>query len=409
MSMKRNIILWCSAFLIGALYPGCYQKPDEQPSDGVETIKVSSLKKVPKLRYNDANYFEDCFLVKLETTNESLIKDINQIQLMDSVVYILDRTQAKILSFSYDGKYLGKIGVMGQGPEEYIAISSFYVDKIDKSINLIDPMSMSIIRYSASGAFLNRVKHNNSNASFIKNAQVMNEDEIFCYSGSGWEDNSLYSIVSRSSFEKIKDICYYPAKTDAQISYTLSRQPFSIHDGKVTYGMLFSDVIERYEDGDSKPYLRFDHGKKSISPESLQQRLESREYNYDYIQLMRSMAKGNDYTPGFLDVVESSRFIVADFQVKESFMSVVVWDKKENKGIYVEEYGLISTPDFGTMDFYDDGTIVKVWSNGSVNSFKSEINKDEALKKEYPAHVEAILNQYDEDDNPVLVFYKLKG
>lgn len=403
--MKKYLILLCGALLLIYSQFGCNTRSNEQLMD-IETIEVNSLKKVSKLKYDDKNYFDNCFLVKLETTEKSLINEITQIQILDSIIYIFDQKLSKISSFSYSGKYLGDIGVKGQGPEEYIAISSFYVDRINKSINLIDPMNMAIIQYSMSGAFLNRLKHSNVNASFIKKVEVINENELFCYLGSNWEDNSIYSIVNRVSFEKIKDICYYPQKTNEYISYSISNQPFSFNEGLITYGMLFSDVISTYETEENKPFLRIDDGKKIISSKYLEQQLESE--NYNYIQLMRNIAKENNYVTGFLNVVENSRFIVVDFETKETIMSAIIWDKKGKKGIYVEDYWQVSSPDFGLINFYDNNLIVKIWKTSDVMSFKSEINKNIFIKEEYPDYIEDIINEYGEDNNPILVFYKLK-
>ena len=82
------------------------------PAFNMQTeLKVSQLGK--SIRY-----------VPLETTNSSLIDDIHEIRLQEKCIMITSHGNC----FLYDrqtGKYLGKIGNMGQGPREYSDVMNF--------------------------------------------------------------------------------------------------------------------------------------------------------------------------------------------------------------------------------------------------------------------------------------------
>lgn len=58
-------------------------------------------------------------VLPLETTQECLLSDIGNIQIMNDNIIILD-FRAGICRFSRDGKFLNKIGSRGQGPGEYL-------------------------------------------------------------------------------------------------------------------------------------------------------------------------------------------------------------------------------------------------------------------------------------------------
>ena len=58
-------------------------------------------------------------IVPLETTAESLVGNVQSIQIMGDDIFVLD-LQSGILRFSKDGKFLNKIGTRGQGPGEYV-------------------------------------------------------------------------------------------------------------------------------------------------------------------------------------------------------------------------------------------------------------------------------------------------
>ena len=82
------------------------------PAFNMQTeLKVSQLGK--SIRY-----------VPLETTDSSLIDDIHEIRLLEKCIMITSHGNC----FLYDrqtGKYLGKIGNMGQGPREYSDAMNF--------------------------------------------------------------------------------------------------------------------------------------------------------------------------------------------------------------------------------------------------------------------------------------------
>lgn len=60
----------------------------------------------------------DYSLVKLETTEDNLIVDINQVEWWKDRIYILDSYSPTkgIYVFEKDGRYVGRIGRVGQGP-----------------------------------------------------------------------------------------------------------------------------------------------------------------------------------------------------------------------------------------------------------------------------------------------------
>lgn len=81
-----------------------------------------------KFLENPSDLFERIEFVQLETNDSVLIGSIGKIQLTDSFIYILDKTQDCIFIFNNDGSFNNKISRKGKGPGEYLGISDFEAD-----------------------------------------------------------------------------------------------------------------------------------------------------------------------------------------------------------------------------------------------------------------------------------------
>jgi len=84
---------------------------------------------------------------------------IHQLQVFDGNIYILDRSAAKSLFvFNKDGRFIRKIGSMGQGPGEYISLSDFTLDTDNGFIYLLD-FGNRIHKYRFDGKFIHTIDY----------------------------------------------------------------------------------------------------------------------------------------------------------------------------------------------------------------------------------------------------------
>ena len=84
--------------------------------------------------------------VPLETTDSSLIGNIDKILYQNNKYYILDKVEKKILVFDRQGKAMQIIHKVGQGPGEYLEPSDIDIDK-EGNIYVYDWATQSIITY----------------------------------------------------------------------------------------------------------------------------------------------------------------------------------------------------------------------------------------------------------------------
>ncbi len=95
----------------------------------------ASIDKKDKMPFN--KYSIDVKLIPLETAKECLIGTIQSIIYRNEMFYIKSHRDNKILKFNIDGRYVGKLDLVGRGPGEYLSISDFIVDS-ENNIYILD-------------------------------------------------------------------------------------------------------------------------------------------------------------------------------------------------------------------------------------------------------------------------------
>ncbi len=100
--------------------------------NSIESIKTSLLK--------------DITFVKLETSDEILLGDINQIEIFDDSIYIL--CNSGLYVFDLFGNYIKSIGNRGNGPGEFISPYSFWIDKKENFVFILDRQLNRLQKYN---------------------------------------------------------------------------------------------------------------------------------------------------------------------------------------------------------------------------------------------------------------------
>lgn len=386
----------CSLFII--LY-SCHSRTS---SDEVETIQFSNLKNIESIIFGDSNYLDSSFLVKLETNTESLLGNIAQIEVYDNSIFIYDKAVQKILVFDLQGKFKGSISKKGRAPEEYSSLCGFYINPYDSTINLFDPLMLTVQKYTLDGNYLNKIKHTNKNLCYFSKATMINENQIFCYHKSNKHDNLLYSIIDIKDYNLTNGIESYPYLSDQNVSYTLSNNPYIFRNGKVVYTKLFSNVL--YSNGDevSLPYF-FINDKEEIDKDYLLKRLK--EVDGDYYKVRQDIIKENKYNTGFLNIFENDRFLLADIATGNGSVNGILWDKKNKSGVNITQYSTYK-PDLMLFKAISGNSVISIWDRSAISAFKRNA-EDNAI---YPKDVREMAENFnDEDDNPILIFHTFKN
>ena len=111
-----------------------------------------------------SSIFNHVRTIILENGDDCLIGNINDLQVFDGNIYILDSRKAKSLFvFDMEGKFIQKIGGIGNGPGEYLEPNDFTLDRENRIIYLCD-LRNRIHKYQLNGTFINTITINTPNS-----------------------------------------------------------------------------------------------------------------------------------------------------------------------------------------------------------------------------------------------------
>jgi len=152
--MNRKII---TVVALGMLLVSCVisnQKYDESSADIHDALENKNLISIDldKLKTDTTIHTSEIFkkvkTIILETNKDNLIGRINSFQVFKDTIFILDSDRSKgLYLFNMNGKYLRKIGSVGQGPGEYNKPIDFTIDKINRWIYIVDFSGGKILKY----------------------------------------------------------------------------------------------------------------------------------------------------------------------------------------------------------------------------------------------------------------------
>ena len=136
---------------------GCSSNKKQEPisKSGVPVINLSEdVSTVPSLLLSESA--EKLEIVSLEMTDESVLSDITEMQVTDHNIWIDHGREFYIYRFSRTGKFLNKIGSIGQGPGEYTTYSTFLVDEDKKEVYIIANTN-GVLAYDFEGNFKRKI------------------------------------------------------------------------------------------------------------------------------------------------------------------------------------------------------------------------------------------------------------
>lgn len=151
-----NKLLYITLFIIFSLTPCSTQNVQKKlPLNGeFYTIDLDQEKEPTILL---SSLFKNIKTIILETNDECLVANIDDIQVFNEHIYILDATKSKCLYvFDVNGKFIRSIGRRGGGPGEYSDIKDITLDTQNHIIFLCDQNNR-IHKYQLDGTFIQTI------------------------------------------------------------------------------------------------------------------------------------------------------------------------------------------------------------------------------------------------------------
>lgn len=319
--------------------------------------------------------FSDCDVISLETTEKSLIKEISKLICYDDKYFILDRPQSKLFVFGSDGNYLFSIDNKGAGPDEYVSISDFDMDRQNNQIIILSPVNRSLYYYRTDGLFEERVKLPDIDCGY-KSIQVINSDTLafwtFDYANRmKYYSNKKKKIIHEDFPEERKDIfCVDEFQIQSHLCRSLTNTVYSL------------------KEAETEPSYTWDFGDNNdlslISFPDNQNRNTLKEFALDIYS--SKIVNYVIYLHGSND-----RYLYAQLIVKNKYLNLF-YDRVQSSYMLFEK-----TKEGATLHPI-------AWTNDYIISIVRDIELEDLLPSNLlDVDLKKKLDGLKEDDNPVLV------
>lgn len=244
--MKHMFLLLIGVFVL----LGCSSNKKQEPisKSGIPVINLSEdVSTVPSLLLSEVA--EKLEIVPLEMTDESVLSDITEMQVTDHNIWIDHGREFYIYRFSRSGKFLNKIGSIGQGPGEYTNYSTFLVDEDKKEVYIIANTN-GVLAYDFEGNFKRKIVDIQMILQLFASPYdqyILNNQKFFTTQNFGLyrpiDKDSLWSFVSLGDDFQKKKYFKNPAHVGKEEQIIANRANM---DRMVNYWMEYLTSVDTY-------------------------------------------------------------------------------------------------------------------------------------------------------------------
>lgn len=352
---------------------------------------------------------KDVEYVKLETQDNILVGDIKQLKRTEKFVFIYSRNQRHVMMFDTSGKFIRKIGHVGQGPGEIANIHCFTVSD---SLVFIYP-------FSRNGSLTVYDMRDNS---FVKEfslkwpvffswtIDVMGDCLVY-YPGTVYlPDNSktfISACVANGKGETLMEQIPYLSSGDKEI-VQLSSDPSWLYRGRSNVYSFINDTIYGITCDSIFPRYHLSLGKYKLPSGRYD---PTHDYGCGDFVLMQSVYETKEFL--FFKFWFDKKLWFSRYDKKTE--KIDSWEQTPFKAHY---WMILDAP--GITNDIDGSQSFKDFYNVGENCFHFAITPDNLdqvrrnvteAKVKFPekqAELLKLLDEMGEDDNPIIAFYKLK-
>ncbi|WP_308990455.1 6-bladed beta-propeller [Mariniflexile litorale] len=384
--MKNNFYVILVFFLIS-----CKESNDVNPlvNNNIKSIKIDLNEEAVEGNFDE--YFSSSYLIQLETNEFSIISKIDRISFYNNRIYILDKKLNSVFIFSDKGKFLYKIKNIGKGPHEYISLTDFGIDEVNKQIVVYADKPYKVIVYDLLGEFIEEKKLDK----LYSNIALMNGKMVLLNN----ETNREYMLQEYDLSTNKKNSFLESNEIDEFYSEYALETPCIIKDRNIKICLPYSDIIYEYNKNGFTAKYSLDFGRNKMPNKIYEQKVNIFDvYNY---------ANENNYGWGISNFRETKDYITFSYLLNK----LVIYSKKTKKSEVINSFYHKGLPFINY--FAHDGNDNKLISKFPAESFKNEMNtcKSKYPKKwsEIPDNIKKIAEDINIDDNPLLIVYQFKN
>lgn len=362
----------------------CQQKnKDLDTNVSIEEIHVNDFDE-HAIAYKDfvhAHHF-----VPLETTDSCLVGNVLAVEMTGERIFVLD-DKDKLWVFDTDGKYVGRIGTQGPGPEEYSHANKFYVNESKGHIGILDLTSNRVFRYTLDNKFIDQIRF---------------EFDLVCTGVVTVNNGETVLLLSSNSKQEKYNYAAYDESDFSLISYQI---PFRIlgeegcsnpmllahNAGASSLALAMnSDTIYQWKENRLQPAFLVEGGLKHITAEAL---MEKTPHDCATAVGIR-LAREDGYSMGVQELYATDRYWCLEYPSKDMTL-FVDWKQGEKRMLRPEKATILSTFSFGATSTTNTSLI------RCLSAEVMEFIKEDLKDNNHPEFHE-LYGRLTEDSNPVI-------
>jgi len=356
------------------------QKIINQKNTPILTVNLEKKSKVSIF-----DLFKKIEIIPLETTKDDLIKSISKIEYYNQKYYVLDRETSSLFCFDMNGNYMGNIGQMGKGPEDYYSAYDFLIDKNNNTIVILSQIGSMYFYDLAKRKLTDKVQLKNGPSNYQRFAML--NDDIFVFFTFSLEEKSQLFLFSRKQNRFINSFF----KENETLSL-FSNMVFYTFDDKVFFSKPFDNNIYTItESGMDISYTwNFENMNMNIKNFNLPSGRDER------ISKLLEMLQ-NSQLNSVCDVqCQTNDYYYTRLLRDLEHTLHIFYNKKTNQALVFEKFteDVFFYPVYWNNDF--------VIATSSIYSKKNAINQKILDEENYQK-----LNHILEDDNPYIIKYMI--
>lgn len=350
-----------------------YSCINREIDNSINTYRIDFKNSTPTV-----DFIDKVELIELETNDSSLIKSIRKIEYYNDLIYIFDHDQRIVVIFDKEGKHINTINNKGQGPEEYLDINDFGIDRFSDQVYLLCPFKQTLFYYDLHGNLADMKKLPTLTGGTYMSLQLPNKDTFMFLTA---DSNNRLKIMDGADNSFILEA--FPGKEYDEWPYLFADSLF-LPD--------LSNQVYSYSSGKLEKRYQIDIA--SLSPELKTNDFPETQNWESYIAFSQKLINSEniDYLINQFD--ETSQFILLSFWRKGLYYTYII--EKETGSFYsfnsINEY-------FGPfIKYMNDDFIIGSHQPELNDMYESIVSKSD---------LDVLINK-SEDSNPILMKYYLK-
>lgn len=356
---------------------------------------------------NDLSFLEKIEIIPLETSSNSLIKNIKKMKYIKELdSYLILDTRQIVFLFDKNGNLkFSSYGKRGNGAEEYLMAVDVEYNPYMKSIDLLDPSGVGMVNmYDTLCHWKERITLNQVGETY--SIMMPFSDEFYAFAPIFYSDEASRYICLYNWKNKSYDTQKIYYQNYIANIHMINSSLFKLKAGNYFTPPCLDYTFYKIDMQEHRliPTIKLDFGEKNITKEMLDDRFGSVLEKSD----KQSVIDANNKI-----IMEKNNFLLnSDYPIpvvrllNDDFVyAYIIANQKNSSFIYnrIDGKGYLITDDFFKIPFGS-------WLEGNVlYSFISPYDIEQYINKEYmSAETIMKIKKMKEDDNPVILKYYLK-